>query len=159
MLPPPRVVPLRRRERPTPWRSRLFVGSSARGWGFRRKFAAAFLNDSIVREIMTEKYVTGPGAGRSWIDGLPRFSVITKARWEENISRKYHVASSAMVSRMEATLRLSAFDFLAQEIISENARKSNKREVVVYAISRALCWTNIHRRYASRGIGGSSWAP
>ena len=111
---------------------------------------------------------------------LPRVRVISNTKWELNMTRKYHVASSAMVSRILGVLRFDTFDFAAKKVINENARRSGvhiavrvsrnkhnqvrvqgnhdapyKSSVLVYAISRALCRETIHRRYASRGIGGS----
>lgn len=56
---------------------------------------------------------------------LPRFSVITNAKWEENISRKYNLEPPSIVSRMDVTLCLSAFDLFAQEMINKNARQSD----------------------------------
>ena len=113
----------------------------------------------------------------------PRVKVISSAKWEVNMTMKYHVASSAMVARMVGTLRSAAFDFTARKVINENARKScahittrvsrkerhqvqvrgnpdspYKSRMVVYAISMSLCRMIIHRRYASRGIGGSDRA-
>lgn len=55
---------------------------------------------------------------------LPRFSVITNAKWDEHISRKYNLEPSSIVSRMDVALGLSAFDLFAQETINKNARQS-----------------------------------
>jgi len=109
----------------------------------------------------------------------PRVRAISNTKWELNMIRKYHVASSAMVLRMLGTPRCDTFDF-TKKVINENARKSSvhiavrvsrnehhqvqvrgnhdvpyKSRVLVYVISRGLCRETIHRRYASRGIGGS----
>ena len=110
----------------------------------------------------------------------PRVKVISSAKWEVNMTMKYHVASSAMVARIVGTLRSAAFDPVAKKATNKNARKSGvhiatrvsrkqrhqvqvrgnpdlpyKSRMVVYAISMGLCRVIIHRRYASRGIGGS----
>jgi hypothetical protein len=56
---------------------------------------------------------------------LPKLSAITNAKWEEKISRKYHVAPSSIESRTVVKLPPdSAFDFLAQRMVSKNARQS-----------------------------------
>jgi len=55
----------------------------------------------------------------------PTVRVISSTRWALNITRKYHVASSAMVPRMLGTLSSEAFDFAAKKVINENARKSD----------------------------------
>lgn len=44
----------------------------------------------------------------------PRFNVNTSTKWEVNITRKYHVASSAIVSKMVGTLRPGTLDFFAK---------------------------------------------
>ena len=54
----------------------------------------------------------------------PRVRVITSTKWELNMTRKYHVASSAMVSRRAGPLRFDTLDFAAKQTINENARKS-----------------------------------
>ena len=54
----------------------------------------------------------------------PRARVISSTKWEVNIIRKYHVASSAMVPRMLGNLNFSVFDLIAKKMINENARKS-----------------------------------
>ena len=54
----------------------------------------------------------------------PRVRVISSTKWELNITRKYHVASCAMVPKMVGPLRFDAFDFAAEKVINENARKS-----------------------------------
>ena len=54
----------------------------------------------------------------------PRVKVISSTKWEVNIIRKYHVASSTMVARMVGTLRSAALDLVAKKATSENARKS-----------------------------------
>ena len=41
-----------------------------------------------------------------------------------NITRKYRVASSAIVSRIEGILNLDDLDVIAKKIVNENARKS-----------------------------------
>lgn len=73
-------------------------------------------------------------AGRSWIDSWrgtywvslgavgkgavaltrPRIRVISSTKWEVNITRKYHVASSAMVPKMVGILTDDAFDRIAK---------------------------------------------
>jgi len=73
-------------------------------------------------------------AGRSWIDSWrgthwasfsavgrgavaltrPRIRVISSTKWEVNITRKYRVASSAMVPRMVGILSDDAFDRIAK---------------------------------------------
>jgi len=40
------------------------------------------------------------------------------------MTRKYHVASWAMVPRIVGPLRLDALDFAAKKVINENARRS-----------------------------------
>ena len=55
----------------------------------------------------------------------PSFRVNSTTRWEVNITRKYRVASSTMVSKILRALIPGALDFTAQKIINENARKSN----------------------------------
>jgi hypothetical protein len=55
----------------------------------------------------------------------PRFRVNTSTKWEVNITRKYHVASSAMLSKIVGTLSPGTLDFLAEKIINENARESD----------------------------------
>ena len=57
----------------------------------------------------------------------PRVNVISSTKWELNITRKYHVASSAMVSRMLGTLIFDTFDLAAKKVINKNARKSGVR--------------------------------
>ena len=112
----------------------------------------------------------------------PRVRVISSTKWELNITRKYHVASWAMAPRRVGPLIFDALDFPVKNMINENARKSGmyispqgsvemnaiivassghypdapyNSRILVYAICRALCCSTIHRRYASRGIGGS----
>ena len=53
-----------------------------------------------------------------------RFRVNTRTRWEENTTRKYHVASFAMMSKIIGTLDPGALNFLAKNVIKENARES-----------------------------------
>ena len=55
----------------------------------------------------------------------PRVKVNSSAKWEVNITMKYHVASSAMVARMVGILRSAALDLNAKKAINENARKSS----------------------------------
>ena len=62
----------------------------------------------------------------------PRFRVNTSTKCEENITRKYHVASSAILSKIVGTLSPGTFAFLAEKMISEKARESD-----VYALSAA----------------------
>ena len=54
----------------------------------------------------------------------PRVRVISSTKWELNITRKYHVASCAMVPKRVGPLRFNALDFAAEKVINENARKS-----------------------------------
>jgi len=54
----------------------------------------------------------------------PRVRVISSTKWELNMTRKYHVASCAIVSRRVGPLRFDALDFAAKKVINENARKS-----------------------------------
>ena len=55
----------------------------------------------------------------------PRFRVNTRTKWEVNITRKYHVASSAMLSKIVGALSPSTLDLLAEKIINEKARESD----------------------------------
>jgi hypothetical protein len=105
----------------------------------------------------------------------PKTRVISNTKWEQNMTRKYRVTSSAMVPKMLGTLSPGVFDLTAKKMINENARKYSvhvlpdrsvemnttnvpyKSEIPAYAITGALCCTNIHRRYVSNGIGGSVW--
>ena len=84
-------------------------------------------------------------AGRSWIDGWidtqwvllvavgrggavtltrPRIRVISSTKWEVNITRKYHVASSTTILRMLGKLSFGASDLIAKKTINKNARES-----------------------------------
>jgi hypothetical protein len=54
----------------------------------------------------------------------PKTRVITKTKWEPNITKKYRVASSAMVLKMLGPLTFDAFDFAAKKVINANARRS-----------------------------------
>lgn len=54
----------------------------------------------------------------------PRFRVITRTKWEVNMTRKYSVASSAIVSERVENLNPGALNFLVRKIINENARVS-----------------------------------
>ena len=56
----------------------------------------------------------------------PRVRVISSTKWELNITRKYRVASSAIVRRMFGILSVDAFDFAAKKMINENASKSGR---------------------------------
>ena len=53
-----------------------------------------------------------------------------------NITKKYRVASSAMVSKMVGILRFEAFDFIAQNMVNENARESGAYILVEMNIDR-----------------------
>lgn len=65
------------------------------------------------------------GPGRSWIVTRPRFKVITIAKWEPNMTMKYHVASCAMTSKIVGTLSPGTFDFFARKMINEKAIRSD----------------------------------
>ena len=54
----------------------------------------------------------------------PRVRVISSTKWELNITRKYHVASCAMVPRSVGPLIFDVPDFPVKNMINENARKS-----------------------------------
>ena len=54
----------------------------------------------------------------------PRLRVITSTKWEENITRKYRVASFAMQLKMDGILSPCASNVIAKKMITENARKS-----------------------------------
>jgi len=54
----------------------------------------------------------------------PRVRVISSTKWELNMTRKYHVASSAMVPRRVGPLIFDVPDFATKKVINENARKS-----------------------------------
>ena len=55
----------------------------------------------------------------------PRFRVNTNARWALKITKKYRVASSAMVLNMVGILSPCFSDFAAKKTITTNARESN----------------------------------
>ena len=55
---------------------------------------------------------------------LPKIKVISSTKWELNMTRKYHVASWAMVPRIVGPLIFDVPDFAAKKVINENARKS-----------------------------------
>lgn len=55
----------------------------------------------------------------------PRFRVSTNARWAEKITRKYRVASSAIVLKIVGNLSTFFSDFAAKTTINKNARESN----------------------------------
>ena len=91
-------------------------------------------------------------AGRSWIDSWrgthwtslgtigrgavaltrPRIRVISSTKWEVNITRKYRVASSAMVPRMVGILTDDAFDLMT-------SASGGKSRLVFERIDRSLC--------------------
>lgn len=50
--------------------------------------------------------------------------VVMITRWEVNITRKYHVASSTIVPRILETSSPCFFDVLAKKTIKENVRNS-----------------------------------
>ena len=54
----------------------------------------------------------------------PGVRVISSTKWELNITRKYHVASCAMVPRSVGPLIFDVPDFATKKVINENARKS-----------------------------------
>ena len=54
----------------------------------------------------------------------PKSRVISSTKWEVNMTRKYHVASWAMVPRRVGPLIFGILDFAAKRVINENARKS-----------------------------------
>ena len=54
----------------------------------------------------------------------PRFKVISTTKWELAITRKYRVASSAMVLRIVGTLSPRVPDFAAKKMIDSKARES-----------------------------------
>lgn len=55
----------------------------------------------------------------------PRFRVISRIKWEVNITRKYRVASSAMLLKIVGILVPCPSAFTAKKTITENARKSD----------------------------------
>jgi hypothetical protein len=57
--------------------------------------------------------------------------VIKNTKWALNITRKYLVASSAIVSQIVRTLIPDDFDFLVKAIMSKNARESVVHKVSV----------------------------
>ena len=61
-------------------------------------------------------------------------------KWDVNMTRKYLVASSAMVSQIVRTLTPGTFDFLVKKIISVNARKSDVRIVLVKSVLPGRMW-------------------
>ena len=110
----------------------------------------------------------------------PKIMVITSTKWEENMTRKYLVASSAIVPKMGGTLVPDGTIWphrVVESSINENARESEEliggevrtisprfeipahapynKEMLVYAISRVLCGAKTHTRNASMGICGS----
>ena len=54
----------------------------------------------------------------------PRFRVISRTKWEVNITRKYSVASSAMVFKIDGILSPCTSDLMAKKTINKNARRS-----------------------------------
>ena len=54
----------------------------------------------------------------------PRFRVISTTTWEVAITRKYRVASSAIVLKSVGTLRPFVPDLAAKKTINKNARES-----------------------------------
>lgn len=54
----------------------------------------------------------------------PRLKVISSTKWEVNITKKYRVASSAMVFKILGILSPDAFDRAATKMVNENARRS-----------------------------------
>ena len=54
----------------------------------------------------------------------PRFRVISSTKWEVNITRKYRVASSAMVPKIVGILSPGVVHRVAKKIVSENASRS-----------------------------------
>lgn len=54
----------------------------------------------------------------------PRIRDISRTRWEVNITRKYRVASLAMISKRFGILGPDSFDVITRKIVNENARKS-----------------------------------
>lgn len=50
--------------------------------------------------------------------------VIASTKWPVNITRKYRMASLVITSKMLGILTPGTLDFIAEKMISENARKS-----------------------------------
>ena len=53
-----------------------------------------------------------------------RVSVNKNTKWEVKITRKYHTASSAIVSKIIRTLSFTGLDFFTKKMKNENARES-----------------------------------
>ena len=56
----------------------------------------------------------------------PKVRVITSTMWEVNMTRKYRVASCAIVLMRDGILSPSFSDRIARKIVNENARKSDE---------------------------------
>jgi hypothetical protein len=54
----------------------------------------------------------------------PRIRFISSAKWEVNITRKYSVASFAMISQRFVNPSPGVLNLFAKKIINENASKS-----------------------------------
>ena len=70
--------------------------------------------------------VSDPQLGEVAALTLPRSRVISSTKWEVNMIRKYHIASSAMVPRIVGILSFAASDLDAMKTINENARESGR---------------------------------
>ena len=71
--------------------------------------------------------VIGKNGGRGWFTlTRPRSRVISSTKWEVNMTRKYRIASSAIVPKRLGILSFFASDFEAKKTINVKARKSSK---------------------------------
>ena len=57
----------------------------------------------------------------------------TSTKWEVNTTRRYNIASSAIVIKVDGILSLGVLDRIAEKTINENARRSDAQ--IISAIS------------------------
>jgi hypothetical protein len=94
-----------------------------------------------------ESRISGSPENEMLILTRPRFRVISRTKWEVNITRKYRVASSAMVLKTIGILSPHASDFIARTTITENARRSDP-----CAFSAESVFSNLNSRRFPRTI-------
>ena len=99
----------------------LWIGGDLRA----RKIFDRFLGKQAVKTIAQNSGSKMAGPTRA------ETRKITNTRWLVKMMRKYHVASSVMVSQIVLTPSPRTLDLLAKKRINENTRKSVVRKAVM----------------------------
>ena len=68
-------------------------------------------------------YSVAPGRGTA-VRTRPSVRVIASTKWEVNMTRKYHVASSAIFPKIVGKLTARTLDLAAAETMNRKARES-----------------------------------